>query len=281
MQLPPDLDETLRRALTEDIGAGDVTSIGVIPEGAMATARAIARTGGVAAGGPVFERLFQLVDPSLLVRWMVLDGTTVSAGHVLGELRGPARSMLAGERVALNFLQHLSGIATLTKKFVDACEGTGSQILCTRKTLPGLRALERYAVQCGGGRLHRGGLNDGVLIKDNHVKVAGGVIEAVKRAKEGVPHTFKVEVEVDTLEQLQEALDAGADAILLDNADLETIKEAVAMVGGRVPLEISGGVTLVNIREIALAGPVLVSVGRITHSAPAMDISLEVMPSSG
>ncbi|MEX0991399.1 MAG: carboxylating nicotinate-nucleotide diphosphorylase [Actinomycetota bacterium] len=279
MQLPPDLDETLRRALTEDVGGGDVTSVAVIPDGAMGTARAIAKTGGVVAGGPVFERLFQLVDPGLLIRWIVLDGTSVSAGHVLGELRGSARSMLAGERVALNFLQHLSGIATLTRKFVDACEGTGSQILCTRKTLPGLRALERYAVQCGGGRLHRGGLDDGVLIKDNHVKVAGGVIEAVKRAKEGVPHTLKVEVEVDTLEQLQEALDAGADAILLDNAGLEVIKEAVAMVGGRVPLEISGGITLVNIREIALAGPVLISVGRITHSAPAMDISFEVMPS--
>ncbi len=279
MQLPPDLDETLRRALTEDIGAGDVTSIAVIPDGAMGTARATAKTGGVVAGGPVFERLYQLVDPGLMIRWMVLDGTAVSSGHVLGELRGSARSMLSGERVALNFLQHLSGIATLTKKFVDACEGTGSQILCTRKTLPGLRALERYAVQCGGGRLHRGGLDDGVLIKDNHVKVAGGVLEAVKRAKEGVPHTLKVEVEVESLAQLQDALDAGADAILLDNAELETIKEAVAMVGGRVPLEISGGVSLVNIREIVLAGPVLISVGRITHSAPAMDISLEVMPS--
>ena len=276
MDLPPDLDETIRRALSEDIGTGDVTSEAVIPEGAMCVALVMSRVDGVIAGGPVFERVFESLDPSVTLRWTVLDGSAVAAGRVLGEVRGSARSILTGERVALNFLQHLSGVATLTRAFVDACEGTGSQVLCTRKTLPGLRALERYAVRCGGGRLHRGGLDDGVLIKDNHIAIAGGVLEAVKRAKESVPHTLKIEVEVDSLAQLGEALDAGADVILLDNADTATVREAVEIVAGRVPLEISGGVTLETVGEIASAGPLLISVGRLTHSAPALDISLDI-----
>ena len=262
--------------MAEDVGIGDVTSGAVIPEGAMCVGRVVAKADGVISGGPVVERVYGLLDPSLVLRWTVLDGSSVGAGRVLGEVRGSAASILTGERVALNFLQHLSGVATTTRAFVDACEGTGSQILCTRKTLPGLRALERYAVECGGGRLHRAGLDDGVLIKDNHVAIAGGVLEAVKRAKEAVPHTLRVEVEVDSLAQLREALDAGADVILLDNADLATIREAVEIVAGRVPLEISGGIALEDVRDIASAGPLLISVGRLTHSAPALDISLDV-----
>jgi len=277
MDLPSDFDDVIRRALAEDVRSGDVTSNAVVPEGSMATARVMAKASGVLAGGPVFERVFSLADDSLVFRWVALDGSVVAPGNLLGEVRGDARAILAAERVALNFLQHLSGIATLTRAFVGACAGTEAQILCTRKTLPGLRALERYAVQCGGGRLHRGGLDDGVLIKDNHVQIAGGVTEALKRAKAEVPHTLKVEVEVETLEQLAEALAGGADSVLLDNADTATLHEAVAMVGGRVPLEVSGGVTLENVGEIASTGPVLISVGRITHSAPALDISLDVV----
>jgi nicotinate-nucleotide pyrophosphorylase (carboxylating) len=183
---------------------------------------------------------------------------------------------MAAERTALNFLTHLSGIATVTREFVEACEGTESTILCTRKTLPGLRSLERYAVECGGGRLHRAGLHDGVLLKDNHVALAGGVSEAVTAARTNAPHTLRVEVEVETLEQLGEALDAGADAILLDNAEVETVRKAVDLVGERMPLEISGGMTVERVREIAPLGRLLISVGRITHSAPALDLALEV-----
>jgi nicotinate-nucleotide pyrophosphorylase (carboxylating) len=196
----------------------------------------------------------------------------------LATLEGPARSIMSVERTALNFLTHLSGIATATRRFVDACEATESTILCTRKTLPGLRSLERYAVEAGGGRLHRAGLYDGVLLKDNHVSLAGGVGEAVRRARAGAAHTLRVEVEVETLEQLDEALHAGADAVLLDNADAETIRKALEAVDGRVPLEVSGGMTVERVREIAPLGRLLISVGAITHSAPALDIALEIEP---
>ncbi len=190
-----------------------------------------------------------------------------------------AEQILAAERVALNILQHMSGVATLTSRYVEACEGTGSRVLCTRKTLPGLRSLERYAVEAGGGSLHRGGLDDGVLIKRNHLRLAGGVAEAVTRAKASVPHTLKVEVEVETLEELEQAIVAGADAILLDNADLATIERAAHLLEGRILLEISGGVNLDTIADIAAVGHLLISIGRLTHSAPAMDIALEVAPS--
>lgn len=279
MELPFDVDDVLRRALAEDLGrSGDVTSQTTVPENAVAKGRCVARAPGVVAGLTAFRRAFVLFDPAVSVSVAVSDGTAVEAGAVLAEVRGPARSVLTAERTALNVLQHLSGIATLTRRFVDACEGTGSQILCTRKTLPGLRAFERYAVEAGGGRLHRGGLDDGVLIKRNHLRMAGGVAEAVSRAKAGAPHTLKVEVEVESLDELSQALEAGADAILLDNADLPTMKEAAARCAGRVPLEISGGVTLETVGEIAAVGEVLISVGRLTHSAPALDIALEVTP---
>ena len=279
VELPFDIDDIIRRALAEDLGrSGDVTSMATIPSTVQAQGRAVARAPGVVAGLTVFRRVFVLLDPAVAISPLVSDGAAVETGTVMAEVRGPARSILGAERVALNLLQHMSGIATLTRKYVDACEGTGSRVLCTRKTLPGLRSLERYAVEAGGGSLHRGGLDDGVLIKRNHLRIAGGVAEAVARAKAGVPHTLKVEVEVETLAELEEAILAGADAILLDNADLSTVERAAHLLEGRMPLEISGGVNLETIGDIAAVGHMLISVGRLTHSAPAMDIALEVSP---
>jgi nicotinate-nucleotide pyrophosphorylase (carboxylating) len=276
-QLPFDLDDTVRRALAEDLGeAGDLTTRAVVPGEAKMDAEVVARDEGVVAGLPVAERVFGAVDRSIEVAWSAADGDRVVADGALGGVHGPAGAILTAERTALNFLTHLSGIATLTRRYVDACEGTPSRVLCTRKTLPGLRALERYAVACGGGTLHRAGLYDGVLIKDNHVAVAGGVGQAVRRARAGVPHTVRVEVEVESLDQVREALGAGADAVLLDNADVETVKRAVDLVGERVPLEVSGGIDVDRVRELAGLGPLLISVGRLTHSAPALDIALDV-----
>jgi nicotinate-nucleotide pyrophosphorylase (carboxylating) len=276
-ELPVDVDEVVVRALREDLGAeGDVTSLAVVAPESICGARVESREDGVIAGLPVMERVFLAVDPSLEVDILHEDGTTVVSGAAIARVSGSSRSILTAERTALNFLTHLSGIASLTRRFVDACAGTESVVLCTRKTLPGLRSLERYAVESGGARLHRFGLFDGVLIKDNHVALAGGVGEAVRRAREKAPHTLRVEVEVESIDQLEEALAAGADAILLDNADLDMVKRAVDLVGDRIPLEVSGGVTLERIGEIAGAGRLLISVGRITHSAPALDIALEI-----
>ncbi len=275
--VPRDTDDVVRRALAEDLGAeGDVTSRASLPPGLWARARLEARAEGVLAGLPVAERVVRAVDPAVRFRGQSSDGALVVSGQVVASLEGPARSILAAERTALNFLTHLSGIATLTRRFVEACEGTESTILCTRKTLPGLRSLERYAVECGGGRLHRAGLFDGILLKDNHVALVGGVGEAVRRARAEAPHPLRVEVEVESLDELVQALDAGADAVLLDNADVETVKRAVDQVGDRVPLEISGGMTLDRVREIAGFGRLLISVGRLTHSAPALDLAMEI-----
>jgi nicotinate-nucleotide pyrophosphorylase (carboxylating) len=278
MELPLDLDEIVRRALAEDIGRGDVTSVLTVGGGDLCVGQVVARASGVIAGAPVFERVMVTHDPSLRLEWAVVDGTAVEPGRAIGEVRGSARSVLAAERVGLNLLQRMSGIATLTCRFVEAAGNSGARILCTRKSTPGLRGLERYAVEAGGGRLHRAGLDDGILIKRNHERLAGGVAEAVKRAKAGAPHTLKVEVEVERIDELEEALEAGADAILLDNADDGTLGEAVELIAGRVPLEVSGGVTLERIPQITEHGPVLISVGRLTHSAPAMDIALEISP---
>jgi nicotinate-nucleotide pyrophosphorylase (carboxylating) len=275
--LPFDLDETIRRALAEDLGeAGDVTTRAVVPDDARMEAEVVARQDGVVAGLPVAERVFAAVDRSIDVDWSMSDGDRVRAGAAVGRVRGPAAGILTAERTALNFLTHLSGIATLTRRYADACEGTTSRVLCTRKTLPGLRALERYAVACGGGTLHRAGLHDGVLIKDNHVAIAGGVGEAVRRARAKAPHTIRVEVEVETIDQVREALEAGAEAILLDNAEVESVKRALDLVGERVPLEVSGGIDIDRVRELAGLGPLLISVGRLTHSSPALDIALDV-----
>jgi nicotinate-nucleotide pyrophosphorylase (carboxylating) len=278
--LPLDADDVVDRALAEDLGSeGDVTSRAALPAELPANARIEARAHGVVAGLPVARRVFERVDPAVEVDLERTDGDVVDTGDVVARVRGPARSLLAAERTALNLLTHLSGVATVTRAFVDACDGTDSTILCTRKTLPGLRSLERYAVECGGGRLHRAGLFDGILLKDNHVALAGGVAEAVRRARAAGPHTLRVEVEVETLDQLRDALGAGADAILLDNADLETVKRAVDLAGDRVPLEVSGGMTVERVREIAGLGRLLISVGRLTHSAPALDLAMEIEPS--
>jgi nicotinate-nucleotide pyrophosphorylase (carboxylating) len=275
--LPLDTDDVVRRALAEDLGpGGDVTSRASLSADLAARARIEGRAEGVLAGMPVAVRVAAAVDPDIAFVVRADDGDRVGPRGVLATLDGPARSIMAAERTALNFLTHLSGIATATRRFVDACEGTESTILCTRKTLPGLRSLERYAVECGGGRLHRSGLYDGVLLKDNHVALAGGVGDAVRRARAGAAHTLRVEVEVETLEQLAEALDVGADAVLLDNADTESIGKALEVVDGRVPLEVSGGMTVERVREIAPLGRLLISVGAITHSAPALDMALEI-----
>ena len=279
MDLPFGTDDLIRHALAEDLGRdGDITSRSTVAADQKAHGRCVARAPGVVSGLEVFARTFALYDAALAVSLRAQDGDAVETGAVLAEVAGPARSILTTERVALNLLQHLSGVATLTRRFVDACAGTGSQVLCTRKTVPGLRALERQAVLAGGGRLHRAGLDDGILIKRNHLRMAGGVAEAVRLAKAAAPHTLRVEVEVETLEELEAALIAGADAILLDNADLDTVRRAAHLLEGRLPLEISGGVSLDTIGDIAAAGNLLISVGRLTHSAPAMDIALEVRP---
>ena len=276
-----DLDEVIARALDEDLGPdGDVTSEAVVPPDAVCTGRAVAKEAGVVAGLPVFERAFRLRDPGVRVDLRAQDGERVRSGQVLAELAGRARSILAAERVALNFLSHLSGVATLTRGYVDACGESGSVVLHTRKTIPGLRALQRYAVEVGGGRLHRGSLSDGVLIKDNHVRLAGGVGEAVRRATKKLENSLEIEAEVETLEELEEALDAGADAILLDNASVELVERAAELIDGRVPLEISGGVDADGIRALRPYAPLRISVGRLTHSASALDVSLELAPAS-
>jgi nicotinate-nucleotide pyrophosphorylase (carboxylating) len=272
-ELPADLDDTIQRALDEDLGSGDVTTDSVVPEDRNADGSFVAKASGVLAGLPVARRTLGFLDD---VRWTerMVDGRWVDPGVVVADVEGRARVLLTAERVALNFLTHLSGVATLTHEYVDACAGTESVILCTRKTLPGLRALQRYAVEMGGGVLHRAGLYDAVLIKDNHIAIAGGVGEAIRCARERTG--LSIEVEVDTLEQLHEALDAGADRILLDNPGADLVKRAVDAVGDRIPLEVSGGMTVDKVREIAPLGPLLISVGRITHSAPALDISLDL-----
>ena len=268
------LEEALRAWLREDLGQGDLTSLLVVPEDIEGEAVILAKEGGVLAGLWVAERVFALADPRTAFAPLVAEGARVAEGTEVARVRGPLRGILAGERLALNLLQRLSGIATLTRAYVEALAGTKAQILDTRKTTPGLRALEKYAVRVGGGRNHRYGLFDGILIKENHVRAAGGVGEAVRRAKARAPHYLKVEVEVRDLAELEEALEAGADLILLDNFPLEALREAVRRVGGRVPLEASGNMTLERAKAAAEAGVDYVSVGALTHSAKALDLSL-------
>ena len=271
------LEEALRAWLREDLGQGDLTSLLVVPEDIEGEALILAKEGGVLAGLWVAERVFALADPRTAFAPLVAEGARVAEGTEVARVRGPLRGILAGERLALNLLQRLSGIATLTRAYVEALAGTKAQILDTRKTTPGLRALEKYAVRVGGGRNHRYGLFDGILIKENHVRAAGGVGEAVRRAKARAPHYLKVEVEVRDLAELEEALEAGADLILLDNFPLEALREAVRRVGGRVPLEASGNMTLERAKAAAEAGVDYVSVGALTHSAKALDLSLLVV----
>jgi len=270
-----DTDEFVQRALAEDLGeGGDVTSKATIAADARFTAELVAREAIVVAGLDIAEAFFRAIDADVVAEQLARDGAKVETGAVLMRLRGNARAMLTAERSALNTLQHLSGIATLTRRYVDAIEGTSATLLDTRKTIPGLRALEKYAARMGGAENHRMRLDDGLLIKDNHVAVAGGVgpaVEAAKAAETGL----QVQVEVDSIDQIEEALAAGADRLLLDNMDPPTLRRAVEFVGGRVPLEASGGVRLETVREIAETGVNYISVGRITQSAPAVDIGMD------
>ena len=271
------LEEALRAWLREDLGQGDLTSLLVVPEDIEGEAVILAKEGGVLAGLWVAERVFALADPRTAFAPLVAEGARVAEGTEVARVRGPLRGILAGERLALNLLQRLSGIATLTRAYVEALAGTKAQILDTRKTTPGLRALEKYAVRVGGGRNHRYGLFRGAPIQASQVRAAGGVGEAVRRAKARAPHYLKVEVEVRDLAELEEALEAGADLILLDNFPLEALREAVRRVGGRVPLEASGNMTLERAKAAAEAGVDYVSVGALTHSAKALDLSLLVV----
>jgi len=269
----------VRLALDEDIGSGDVTTDAVIPSDARLRVVIRARTPAVVAGLPVVRLVYRELSTSVDIQFYAQDGDFVGAGAILARIEGPARPILTGERVALNFIQRLSGIATLTAKFVEAVRGTKATIVDTRKTTPGLRLLEKYAVRCGGGKNHRFGLFDAVLIKDNHLGVLGRISSnpvayAVKLAKQKYPE-LKVEVEVEDLQQLDWAIEAGADVVLLDNMSIDMIRDAVKQAAGRVQLEASGGITLANVREVAETGVDYISVGALTHSAPAVDIGMD------
>lgn len=277
MDIPQIQYESLvRAALIEDIGPGDITTTLCIPEGTRATATVLAKQAGTIAGLAIGELAFRLLDPKAQWQAHVGDGDRVGAGRTpLATVTGDARALLTAERVALNFMQRLSGIATMTAQYVELAAGANARIVDTRKTTPGLRALEKYAVRAGGGFNHRLGLYDCVLIKDNHVKAAGGIGNAVRGARAHIPHTMKIEVEASTLGQVDEALAVGADIILLDNMDTETMRQAVAAIGGRAISEASGGLTEVRIAEVAATGVNVLSIGALTHSAPALDISLD------
>jgi nicotinate-nucleotide pyrophosphorylase (carboxylating) len=275
---PLEIDDVVTRALAEDLGrAGDVTSVATIPETTSARAVVVARQAGIIAGLPLVAAAFQKLAPEAEITAHARDGVRVAAKTALMHVNGPARAVLAAERVALNLLGHLSGVATATHEFVRRLAGTHTRICCTRKTTPGLRALEKYAVRCGGGFNHRFGLDDAMLIKDNHIAVAGGIHAVLTRARAHAGHLVKIEIEVDSLAQLTKVLDTGlADAVLLDNMDPATMRRAVEMVGGRFPLEASGGITLDTIAAVAASGVDYASSGWITHSAPNLDVALDI-----
>ena len=268
-------DAIVKNALAEDLGEGDVTSRSVVEPDLRWSGRIVARAPGVVAGLGIAARAFTLVDPSTKIELVVPDGSRVDAGSVLARVDGPARSLLAAERVALNFLGRLSGIATSTRLYVDAAASTGAKITDTRKTTPGLRALERYAVRAGGGVNHRFGLSDAVLVKDNHIAAVGSVKEAVRRARAGTAAGIVVEVECDRLDQVAQAVDAGADSILLDNMDASTMRRAVDLARGKAIVEASGGMTLERVAQTAATGVDVISAGALTHSAPALDVALD------
>ena len=275
---PLQYESLVRAALVEDLGrAGDLTSNAIVPPGARATGYLMARRGGCLAGLPVAATAFRLMDPDVDFTFHRHDGDVVEADQTLAVIRGSARGLLSAERTALNFLGRLSGIASATQGLAQAVQGYATRVVCTRKTTPGMRLLEKYAVRCGGGANHRFGLDDAVLIKDNHLVVAGGITEAVRRVHAAVGHLVKVEVEVDTLAQLEEALSCRIDAVLLDNMSPEQLADAVRMVGGRVLTEASGGITPDTARDMAAAGVDLLSAGWLTHSAAALDVALDVV----
>jgi nicotinate-nucleotide pyrophosphorylase (carboxylating) len=270
-----DLERVVHAALAEDVGRGDVTTEATIGEEATCTARLLLKEPGVVCGLPVVVAVFRALDPTVSFEPSAVDGDRFDEPTELARISGRTRAVLTGERTALNFLGRLSGIATLTRRFVGAIEGTGAEILDTRKTTPGLRALEKYAVRCGGGRNHRFGLDDAILVKDNHLRAAGGVrpaVELLRSAGSGLP----IEVEADTLDDVREAIAAGVKQILLDNMSPALMREAVELVDGKATLEASGGVSLETVREVAETGVDFVSVGALTHSARSLDVSLEV-----
>jgi len=269
------LDDFLRRALEEDIGTGDITTISCIPENAVSKGAFKAKEPGVICGMDILIRVFALLDPTVVVTPLVSDGTYVEKGTVIAEISGNSRSILSGERVALNLIQRLSGIATRTHEAVRQVAGTKAVIVDTRKTTPGLRTLEKYAVRTGGGRNHRYNLADGVLIKDNHIKAAGGIKQAVEAVRRTAPHTLKIEVETETMEQVDEALAAGADIIMLDNMSIEEMTAAVKRINGRALVEASGNMGERDLREVAETGVDLISIGALTHTVKALDISLK------
>jgi nicotinate-nucleotide pyrophosphorylase (carboxylating) len=276
--LSAELETLIRRALDEDIGSGDITTSCTVLPGAVGEGRIIAKEPLVLAGIDVTRQVFWAVDRKLKVNLPLKDGGRANEGDTVLGVTGDLAAILTAERTALNFLQRLSGIATLTRAFVDKVTDSRARILDTRKTTPGYRFLEKAAVRVGGGYNHRFGLYDGVLIKDNHIVAAGSISAAVKSAQQSRSHTLRVEVEVETLDQLAEAIAAGAGAALLDNMDLETMAEAVRRTGGQITLEASGGITLDNVREVAATGVDLISVGALTHSARAVDMSMEIEP---
>jgi nicotinate-nucleotide pyrophosphorylase (carboxylating) len=271
------VDDAVKAALLEDWGrAGDITSQATLPRAARAAAVIAARKPGVLAGLALAESAFRQTDPDLAFAPVLKDGDRLAPKDVVARIEGPARALLAAERVALNFLGHLSGIATATAGFADVIAHTRADIVCTRKTTPGMRAFEKYAVRCGGGANHRFGLDDAILIKDNHIAVAGGVTPAIEAARAFAGHLVKIEVEVDTLDQLAEALAARPDVVMLDNMAPATLRQAVEMTAGKVLLEASGGIELDTVRAVAEAGVDLISSGWITHSAPVLDLGLDI-----
>jgi nicotinate-nucleotide pyrophosphorylase (carboxylating) len=271
------LEPAVRAALLEDLGrAGDLTTEACVPAGATAHARLVVRVAGVIAGLDLAACAFRLIDPAIVFAREAEDGDRAAAGARIATITGPARGILTAERVALNFLGHLSGIATATRGIADAIAHTTCRVACTRKTTPGLRALEKYAVRCGGGVNHRFGLDDAILIKDNHIAIAGGVKAALIRAKTRAGHLVKIELEVDTLAQLEEALSVGVDAVLLDNMTPEALRQAVAMVAGRAITEASGGITPDTAPAMAETGVDLISAGWLTHSVRTLDIGLDI-----
>ncbi|MBF0624011.1 MAG: carboxylating nicotinate-nucleotide diphosphorylase [Magnetococcales bacterium] len=270
--------DVVRNALAEDVGRGDITTNALVGAGEHVRARLVAKEDMVVCGLPVVSEVFQAVDSRVRMLPEAPDGSGVHAGNTICILQGPARGILTGERVALNFFQNLSGVATLTRRFVEQVSGTNAKIVDTRKTIPGLRLLQKYAVRTGGGSNHRMGLDDGVLIKENHITLAGGLKPAVEQVRELAHHLMRIEVECETLDQVREALTVGVHVILLDNMNLEMIREAVGLASGRALLEASGNISLDNVRQVAETGVDLISVGALTHSAGGKDVSLLIDP---
>ncbi len=271
------IDDVIKRAITEDINYIDVTTDYLIPDGSRSKAKFVSKDDGVLAGMDIALRVFELLDASIVTKKYKEDGDTVVRGETIAEMEGPTAPLLKGERTALNLLQHLSGIATATRRCVELVAGTGASIAETRKTLPGLRALQKYAVVMGGGRNHRFNLSDAAMLKDNHIDAYGSLTKAVQALREKAGHMLQIEVETRNLDELREALDAGANVIMLDNMDYDTMREAVRITAGRAKLEASGNVTLENIRDVALTGVDIISLGALTHSVRCFDISMRIV----